>query len=145
MGEAGSPVAIPGVVPELLWPTLGAWVAFLAYRRRRRAWPCRPDVGLALAPACLLMDAATLIAAARWPTPDADGLVLTLLWASALLSLTIFFALRTPDDGGGGGGGDDEPEPPWWPEFERDLRAYMRRQQASRPRRPAPPRPRAHA
>lgn len=32
------------------------------------------------------------------------------------------------DDGRGDGWGrppDDEPEPPWWPDFERDLRAYL--------------------
>jgi hypothetical protein len=28
------------------------------------------------------------------------------------------------DDGGEGGDGPDDPEPPWWPEFERDFRAY---------------------
>ena len=32
------------------------------------------------------------------------------------------------DDGGddedGGGPGPDDPGPPWWPEFERDFRAY---------------------
>jgi hypothetical protein len=30
------------------------------------------------------------------------------------------------DDGGGLGPRPEEPEPPWWPEFERELREYMR-------------------
>jgi hypothetical protein len=30
-----------------------------------------------------------------------------------------------PDDGGGPDGpAPDDPEPPWWPEFEREFRAY---------------------
>ena len=28
------------------------------------------------------------------------------------------------DDGGPGRGGPEPPEPPWWPEFEREFRAY---------------------
>jgi len=28
------------------------------------------------------------------------------------------------DDDGPGGPGPDGPEPPWWPEFEREFRAY---------------------
>jgi hypothetical protein len=28
-------------------------------------------------------------------------------------------------DGGGPPPGPEDPEPPWWPEFERELRAYM--------------------
>jgi hypothetical protein len=33
---------------------------------------------------------------------------------------------RPPDDGDDGGGGPppEDPEPPWWPEFEREFRAY---------------------
>jgi hypothetical protein len=37
--------------------------------------------------------------------------------------------LMRPRGGGGGGGpggrGPHHPEPPWWPEFERDFRAYV--------------------
>ena len=58
-----------------------------------------------------------------------------------MLSITTYFALRTPDDGGEDEADDRRiPEPPWWPDFERDLRDYMRR----RPRQPTRP-PRAPA
>jgi hypothetical protein len=29
------------------------------------------------------------------------------------------------EDGGGGGGPGGDDEPPWWPDFERDLTAYL--------------------
>jgi hypothetical protein len=49
------------------------------------------------------------------------------------LAVTLLAApmMRRPprDDDGRGGGGDDEPEPPWWPDFERDFRAYAERSQ----------------
>ncbi|MGH2925238.1 MAG: hypothetical protein ACRDK1_04625, partial [Solirubrobacterales bacterium] len=73
-------------------------------------------------------DAAALLAAIKWPSHDSTSFILALLWLAALFSLTSYFALRTPDDGGDDDGADDElPDPPWWPDFERDLRDYMRR------------------
>jgi hypothetical protein len=35
------------------------------------------------------------------------------------------------DGGGGGGGPDGDDEPPWWPDFERDLTAYLASDRAS--------------
>jgi hypothetical protein len=63
--------------------------------------------------------------------------------------VTLFVALvaapmmRTPpprsddDDGGGDGGGGgpsgpDGGDPPWWPEFERDFRAYAEQRRRAR-------------
>jgi hypothetical protein len=38
---------------------------------------------------------------------------------------------RPPDgDGGIGVAGEAPPEPPWWPDFERDLRAYAARERS---------------
>ncbi len=38
------------------------------------------------------------------------------------------------DDGGGGGpDGPDGDEPPWWPDFEREFRAYAERRQVFNP------------
>jgi hypothetical protein len=134
LAQPGTPVEIPFFVHVILWPLLLGWTVFLVRRRRARAWPCLPRFGASLVPGCLLVDAAALIAAFRWPTAESNSFVFALLWLAVLFSVTAYFALRTPGDGRGG---DDEPreepEPPWWPEFERDLRDYMRR----RPRRPA--------
>jgi len=51
------------------------------------------------------------------------------------LAVTLLAAplLRRPpgDDGRGGGEDDDDPDPPWWPDFERDFRAYTERPDAS--------------
>ena len=53
----------------------------------------------------------------------------------AALTLAVAFAVaplmrpRRPPDGPGGLRRDEPEPPPWWPEFERDFRAY-----ASRPR-----------
>jgi hypothetical protein len=90
-----------------------------------------------MVPACLLMDGAALIAAFKYPSPEANSFVFAVLWLAVLFSVTAYFALRTPDDEGwdDGEADDEQPEPPWWPDFERDLRDYMRR----RPRDPAKP------
>ena len=83
----------------------------------------------------MLVDGAALVAAFRWPTPASNSFVFAMLWLAVLFSVTAYFALRTPGDGRGGDGeAQDEPEPPWWPEFERELRDYMRR--GPRPTRP---------
>ena len=43
----------------------------------------------------------------------------------ALLAAPLMRPRREPgDDDYGGGGGPPDPGPPWWPEFERDFRAY---------------------
>jgi hypothetical protein len=54
---------------------------------------------------------------------------------SAVLTLTLSLVAapllrpRHPDDGDGGIGAPppDDPQPPWWPEFEREFRAYADR------------------
>jgi hypothetical protein len=140
--QPGTPVSIPDFVPFVLWPALILWMVFLVHRRRSGGWPCDWRFGVSLIPACLLTDLAALILALRWPYPESNPFVFSVLWLAAILSLTTYFALRTPGDSEGG---DDPPEPgppepPWWPDFERDLRDYMRR----RPRDPAKP-PRAPA
>ncbi len=129
VAQPGTPLSIPFFVHLILWPVLLVWTAFLFRRRRTRAWPCSWRFGVALAPACFLADGAALLAAVKWPSHESTSFVLTLLWLAALFSLTCYFALRTPDDGGGGGdeSGEDLPEPPWWPDFERELRDYVRR------------------
>jgi len=59
------------------------------------------------------------------------GLCAALTLAVAFVTAPLLRPRRPPDDPGGLR--RDEPEPPpWWPEFERDFRAY-----ASRPRSPA--------
>jgi hypothetical protein len=51
----------------------------------------------------------------------------------ALVSLVLALATapllrpRPHGDGGGGTGGPAPDEPPWWPDFERDFRAYAER------------------
>ena len=55
------------------------------------------------------------------------GLCAALTLAVALLGARLVRPRRPPDDPGRPPAG--EPEPPWWPDFERDFRAY-----ASRPR-----------
>jgi hypothetical protein len=128
VAQPGTPFAVPLFVHLILWPALAGWIVFLFRRRRSRGWPCSWRFGIALAPACLFTDAAALLAAVKWPSHDSTSFILVLLWLAALFSLTSYFALRTPDDGGGEDGADDElPDPPWWPDFERDLRDYIRR------------------
>lgn len=137
VAQPGTPFSIPFFVHLILWPALLAWTVFLVRRRLSRGWPCSWRFGVALAPACLFADAAALLAAIKWPSHDSTSFVLALLWLAALFSLTAYFALRTPDDGGSDGDEPDGdlPEPPWWPDFERDLRDYVRRgpQPSSRP------------
>ncbi len=133
----GTPVTVPLVAHALMWPALGVWVAVLVRRRRARSWLLSPRFGAALVPACLAVDAGALLAAMTWPTAASNSFILALLWLAMLLSVTAYFALRSPGggDGGGGGGRDDLPEPPWWPDFERQFRDYTRRG----PRKPARP------
>jgi hypothetical protein len=121
----------------VLWPALFLWIAVLIRRRRTHAWPCYGRFGLSLVPACLLTDAAALMAAFKWPNSEANSFVFLLLWIAVTFSITAYFALRTPDDDGWSDNEADDgyPEPPWWPDFERDLRDYMRRG----PRQPAKP------
>ena len=135
--QPGTPISVPDFLPLVLGPVLIAWMLFLIHRRRNRAFPCYWRFGLSLLPATVLTDAAALIAAHRYPYQEASSFVFTMLWLAAMLSVTVFFALRTPDDAGGGGDQPegDHPEPPWWPDFERDFRDYTRRR--SRP--PAKP------
>jgi hypothetical protein len=135
--DPGTPVSIPPVVHLVLWPALVVWVVFLVGRRRRRAWPCSLRVGALLVPVSLLADAAAFTAEARWPYPEAAGFVFALVWLAVTLSITTFFALRSPDDGRGGGDGDSAPEPPWWPEFEREFRDYTGGGRRPPPRAPA--------
>jgi hypothetical protein len=95
-------------------------------------------MGAWLVPLSLLADAAAFIAASRWPYPGASSFVFALLWLAVVLSVTTYFALRTPDDGRGGDGDEPPSEPPWWPEFERDFRDHSRpRPPVASPRRPA--------
>jgi len=127
VAQPGTPVSIPFFVHLILWPVALGWTVFLFRRHRTRAWPCNWRFGAALAPACLFTDAAALIAAIKWPTPDSDNFVFALLWLAVVFSVTSYFALRTPDDGGGGDEPDEDmPEPPWWPDFERQFRDYTR-------------------
>ena len=58
------------------------------------------------------------------------GLSAALTLAVALLTAPLLQPRRPPDDPGRRR--DDPEPPPWWPEFEREFRAY-----ASRPRTPA--------
>ncbi len=129
VAQPGTPFPVPLFVHLILWPALLAWTVFLFRRRRSHGWPCSWRFGIALAPACFFADAAALLAAIKWPSRDSTSFVATVLWVAALFSITSYFALRTPDDGGDEGDHRDEgaPEPPWWPDFERDLRDYMRR------------------
>jgi hypothetical protein len=50
------------------------------------------------------------------------GLSAALTLAVALLAAPLLQPPPPPEDPGDAP--RDEPEPPWWPEFERDLRAY---------------------
>ncbi len=128
VAQPGTPLSVPFFVHLILWPALAGWIVFLFRRRRSRRWPCSGRFGIALAPACLFTDAAALLAAIKWPSHDSTSFILAVLWIAALFSLTAYFALRTPDDGGDDGGVDEDlPDPPWWPDFERDLRDYIRR------------------
>jgi len=127
LAQPGTPIEIPLFVHLILWPLLVAWTLFLVRQRRARAWPCLPRFGASLVPGCFLVDAAALVAAFRWPTPESNSFIFALLWLAIMFSVTAYFALRAPDDGGGDWEPDDDPEPPWWPEFERELRDYMRR------------------
>ena len=45
----------------------------------------------------------------------------------ALLAAPLMRPRQDPgdDEDGGGGDGPEDPGPPWWPEFERDFRAYV--------------------
>jgi len=135
--QPGTPVSLPEFLPFVLGPVLFLWALFLIQRRRHRAFPCNWGFGLSLVPATLLTDAAAMIAAHRYPTHEASPFVFTMLWLAAMLSITTYFALRTRDDDTWSDDDADEryPEPPWWPDFERDLRDYMRR----RPRQPTKP------
>jgi hypothetical protein len=139
LAETGGPVSVPAWAHLVLWPALLLWMAVLVGQRRRRAWPCNGRVGALLVPLCLLADGAAFVAATRWPYPDASAFVFALLWLAVLLSVTTYFALRTPEDGRGGDGQEPPSQPPWWPEFERELRDYMRRgprPSGARPRAP---------
>jgi hypothetical protein len=123
----GTPITIPLAVHLLLWPALVGWILLLVRRRRERAWPCSPRFGVALVPGCLFVDAAAILAAARWPSAASNSFILALLWLAVLFSVTAYFALRTRGDDGGDDEPEDRPEPPWWPDFERQFRDYTRR------------------
>ncbi len=56
------------------------------------------------------------------------GLCAALTLAVAVAGARLVRPRRPPDDPGGPPAGEPDP-PPWWPDFERDFRAY-----ASRPR-----------
>jgi hypothetical protein len=96
-------------------------------------------LGLVLAAAALAADAAVVAATHALSAGFIVVGLLVLAWA---LSLGAFFSLIASGGGGdeGGGGPDGPPdpgEPPWWPEFERELRAYIDRQRHRPPRAPA--------
>src|SRR5580765_4558484 len=78
--------------------------------------------------------AVALHAAGRLP-PTADQVAF--LSAVAAFAIGAALVLSADDEGDRRGGADDD-SPPWWPEFEREFRAYARR---PRPR----PRPRTLA
>jgi hypothetical protein len=127
VAQPGTPIEVPFFVHLVMWPLLCAWTLFLLRRRRTSAWPCSPRFGAALVPGCMLVDAVALVAAFRWPTPASNSFIFALLWVAVLFSVTAYFALRAPGRGHGDDGEPhDHPEPPWWPDFERELRDYMR-------------------
>jgi hypothetical protein len=130
------------VVEIAPWVALVAWwLVLLRARRRRRAWLRSTPVAVGLVVLTLLADASAFLASERMSAHRGQTLALAVLWVAALLSITTFLALRAPGDEGGGGGGpeppDEDPEPPWWPEFERDFRAYARGPRDPGPRTPA--------
>jgi hypothetical protein len=133
-----TPADVPASLHLVLWPALVAWALVLIRLRRAHPRWRSARLGFALVPASLVADGAALAAAHIWATPAARPLVFALLWVAVLLSVTTYLVLRAPGDrgDGGGGAGEDGPEPPWWPEFERELRDYMR----NGPGRPAGPR-----
>ncbi len=135
-GEGGAPVDIPFGVHLILWPMLLVWALIVIRQCRRRAWVIPPLVSVALATLAFLADAAALAGSLAWPGPGANSFVLFLLWLAVFLSATAYLVLRPRGDDDDGGGGDDrQPEPPWWPDFERQFRAYSRGG-------PRPPQPR---
>jgi len=56
------------------------------------------------------------------------GLCAVLTLALSLIVAPLLRPRRSDeDDGGIGAPPPDEPEPPWWPDFEREFRAYAER------------------
>jgi hypothetical protein len=133
-----TPADVPASIHFVLWPVLVVWALVLIRLRRSHPRLRSARLGFALVPASIIADGAALAAAEIWATPAARPLVFALLWLAVLLSVTTYLVLRAPGErgDGDGGAGDDGPEPPWWPEFERELRDYIR----NGPRRPAGPR-----
>src|SRR5215211_7179461 len=123
-----TPADVPASLHLVLWPALIAWAVALIRLRRTHSQLRSVRLGFALVPASIIADGAAVAAAHVWATPAARPLVFALLWLAVLLSVTTYLVLRAPGErGDGGGSGDDGgPEPPWWPEFERELRDYMR-------------------
>jgi hypothetical protein len=111
----------------VLWPLLVAWIASLGWwRHRHNAWVAPVPLVCLLLLATALADAAAVIVSTRWRTPVPVRTALTLVWPALALSLTTYLALHT-SSGGGDDPADDSEDPPWWPEFERDFRAYETR------------------
>jgi len=136
-----TPADVPASLHLVLWPALIAWAVALIRLRRTHSQLRSVRLGFALVPASIIADGAAVAAAHVWATPAARPLVFALLWLAVLLSVTTYLVLRAPGERGDGGGGADDggPEPPWWPEFERELRDYMRNvpQHPPGPRMPA--------
>jgi hypothetical protein len=81
-----------------------------------RAW----GAGIATGHLCLGLAAWLLIGVPPW---FFGGCALVTMGV-ALIAAPLL--RRRGDDGDDdlGGGGPEDPEPPWWPEFEREFRAY---------------------
>lgn len=140
LADAGAALNVPLWLHFVLWPSLVGWVGLLIWHRGDWAWLRSTRLAPALLPAVVGADLGVLIASHDLPT-GASSFGLVLVWLAWLLSITAYFVLRGPDRGDPGGDADEgDPEPPWWPDFERQLRDYMRsgpRAPASRPRTPA--------
>jgi hypothetical protein len=74
--------------------------------------------------------AVTLHLVSGWPELVDQSLLGGALLAFALGAVLVLNANDEPDDGRPG----DPDSPLWWPDFERDFRAYTRRQPRPRPR-----------
>jgi hypothetical protein len=123
---------VSGVVPLLdlvLGVALLATIGFAASRSRLTAEAPGRGLGWLLIGVPLPLVVASRLALPSSPLEGQTAFVCGVLAFAA----GVLLILSSRDDADDGGRDDADPEPaPWWPDFERDFRAYARRQ--ARPR-----------